>query len=77
MYKATIHLATVEKVKDFVNFASGYSFDIDLISGRYCVNGKSVLGIFSLDNRKDMALEADVPENEIAAFEKALEPFLK
>lgn len=42
-------LDTVEKVKYFVKTSSKYPFDIDLSSGRYVVDGKSIMGIFSFE----------------------------
>ncbi len=45
-------LDTVDKVKNFVQISSRYPFDIDLSSGRYVVDGKSIMGIFSFDLRQ-------------------------
>ena len=44
-----IKLNTVNDIKDFVNRAMLCEFDIDLISGRYIINAKSIMGIISLD----------------------------
>ncbi len=44
-------LDTVDKVKSFVQISSRYPFEIDLSSGRYVVDGKSIMGIFSFDLR--------------------------
>ena len=44
-----IKLSTIEDVKKFVNTVSLYDCDIDLKSGRYVVDAKSIMGIFSLD----------------------------
>lgn len=54
-----ISLNTVEKVKNFVNKVSKYDSDeitLDLISGRYIIDAKSIMGIFSLDLSKDLTL---------------------
>ena len=45
-------------VKDFVNIVSRYDFDIDLVSGRYVVDAKSIMGIFSLDLLSPITLVA-------------------
>lgn len=45
-------LDTVDKVKQFVQISSRYPFEIDLSSGRYVVDGKSIMGIFSFDLRQ-------------------------
>ena len=49
MKTAMIRLDTIQKVKDFVNELVSYSFDVDLVSGKYVVDAKSIMGIFSLD----------------------------
>lgn len=46
-----------ESVKNFVNIVSKYPFDIDLRSGRFIIDAKSLLGIFSLDLSKPITLE--------------------
>lgn len=43
-----IILNSINDVKEFVNIVSKYDFDIDLTSGRYVVDAKSIMGIFSL-----------------------------
>ena len=44
-----IKLNTIEKVKDFVNRVSTFDCDIDIIYGRYVIDGTSIMGIFSLN----------------------------
>lgn len=44
-----ILLDSINSVKNFVNIVNQYDFDIDLTSGRYVVDAKSIMGIFSLD----------------------------
>lgn len=52
MKNLNIMLKSINDVKDFVNIASKYDFDIDLTSGRYVIDAKSIMGIFSLDLSK-------------------------
>ena len=73
MKKANIKLSTIEDVRDFVNTASKYTFEIDLSSGRYIVDAKSIMGIFSLDLMNPIELtvhsdEADGFLDEIKKF---------
>ena len=75
MMTKDIQLTTVERVKDFVNAVSDFDFEVDLISGRYHVNGKSIMGIFSLDLTRSIQLQAEVPADQQAAFAQAIEPF--
>jgi Phosphotransferase system, HPr-related proteins len=49
MKKVTIKLQSIQDVRDFVNLMTTQTIDIDLSSGRYVVDGKSIMGIFSLD----------------------------
>lgn len=58
MKKVFIKLDAVDDVKDFVNIAGKYDFDIDLSSGKYKVDAKSIMGIFSLDLTNKIELTA-------------------
>ena len=58
MEATTIMLNTINDVKDFVNIVAKYDFEIDLVSGRYAVDAKSIMGIFSLDLSKKIRVEA-------------------
>lgn len=49
MKKCTIQLASIKDVRDFVDAVTKYEIEIDLSSGRYVVDAKSIMGIFSLD----------------------------
>ncbi len=57
MKTVTISLGTINDVKTFVNTVSSYEFDVDLVSGRYAVDAKSIMGIFSLDLSKPIKVE--------------------
>ena len=56
MQKVQISLNSIDKVKTFVNTISQYDFDFDLISGRYVIDAKSIMGIFSLDLSQNLKL---------------------
>lgn len=51
-----VSLNSIDKVKVFVNSVSKYDSDFDLISGRYVIDAKSIMGIFSLDLSKPINL---------------------
>ena len=70
-----ISLASIGDVKDFVNIVSKYSCDIDLKSGRYIVDAKSIMGIFSLDLSKpiDLNIHAD---NDVETILAVLKPYV-
>lgn len=68
-----IKLNTVNDIKNFVNRAMMCKFDIDLISGRYTIDAKSIMGIFSLDLSKPINLainEIHAKERELFMFEE-------
>ena len=52
-----ILLSSINDVKNFVNIVSKYDYEIDLTSGRYVVDAKSIMGIFSLDLSKPIKVE--------------------
>ena len=65
-------LSSINDVKEFVNIVSKYDFDVDLTSGRYVVDAKSIMGIFSLNLSKPIKVEVhdDNCDNFIAELEK-------
>ena len=58
MKSVKIRLSTIADVRDFVNIVAKSDVDIDLASGRYLVDGKSIMGIFSLDLLSPITLTA-------------------
>ena len=58
MKKTMVMLDSISAVKDFVSIVSAYDYDVDLASGRYAVDAKSIMGIFSLDLSKPIQLTA-------------------
>ena len=66
MKTSQISLNSIDKVKSFVGAISKFDNDFDLVSGRYVIDAKSIMGIFSLDLSKpiDLSIHADGPELE-------------
>lgn len=58
MKTVEIRLSTIADVRDFVNVVAQSDVEIDLASGRYVVDGKSIMGIFSLDLLSPIKLTA-------------------
>ena len=58
MLEKTIILKNFEAVKNFVDIANTKSYDIELVSGKYVVNAKSIMGVFSLDLTKPLIMVA-------------------
>lgn len=62
----TILLDTVDKVKEFVQRTSKFMYDVQVVSGRFIVDGRSILGIMSLDLSKPVVLNVDERDSEAA-----------
>lgn len=59
-----ISLNSIDKVKSFVNDITKFDYDFDLVSGRYVIDAKSIMGIFSLDLSKPLILNADTEDEQ-------------
>ena len=77
MKTVQISLNSIDKVKNFVNDLTKFNTDFDLVSGRYVVDAKSIMGIFSLDLSKpiDLNIQADEGE-ELDNILKTLAPYI-
>ena len=75
MKTVKISLNSIVKVKSFVNDITKFDYDFDLVSGRYVIDAKSIMGIFSLDLSKpiDLNIHADENMDEILTM---LKPYL-
>ena len=61
----TVHISlnSIDKVKAFVNEITKFDYDFDLVSGRYVIDAKSIMGIFSLDLSKPIELNIHSEKN--------------
>ena len=75
MKTVKISLNSIDKVKSFVNDLTKFDTDFDLVSGRYVIDAKSIMGIFSLDLSKpiDLNIHADAGIDEILEI---LKPYI-
>ena len=75
MKSVKISLNSIDKVKAFVNEVTKFDSDFDLVSGRYVIDAKSIMGIFSLDLSKpiDLNIHNDAQADYIV---NALKPFI-
>lgn len=75
MKTVQISLNSIGKVKSFVNSISQFDYDFDLISGRYVIDAKSIMGIFSLDLSKpiELAIHSDSDIDEVM---EVLKPYI-
>ena len=70
-----ICLNSIDKVKSFVNDITRFDADFDLVSGRYVIDAKSIMGIFSLDLSKPIDLNIHAQE-EMDTILTALQPYI-
>ena len=77
MTNVKVKLASIQDVRNFVDTVTKFNIDIDLSSGRYVVDAKSIMGIFSLDllNPINLTAMTDDADEEKALLE-ALKPFI-
>ena len=75
MKTVQISLNSIDKVKSFVNEITKYDNDFDLVSGRYVIDAKSIMGIFSLDLSKPIDLNIHAEDNVDEVLE-VLKPYM-
>ena len=75
MKTVQISLNSIGKVKSFVNAITQFDFDFDLISGRYVIDAKSIMGIFSFDLSKPLQLNIH-SKNHADEIIKSLEKYI-
>ena len=56
MKTVKVNINTINDVKNFVSIVSRCDYDVDIVSGRYAIDAKSIMGIFSLDLSKELTL---------------------
>jgi hypothetical protein len=79
MITKTILLNSIKKVKDFINTITPFEGQADIVSGRYVINAKSIMGIFSIDlaNPLELNIHVEDPEEfdiDLSEFEYNPEP---
>ncbi len=75
MKSVQISLNSIDKVKSFVNDLAKFDSDFDLVSGRYVIDAKSIMGIFSLDLSKPINLNIH-GDKELPEILETLDPYI-
>ncbi|MCI9582772.1 HPr family phosphocarrier protein [Clostridiaceae bacterium] len=75
MKTVRISLNSIDKVKSFVNDLAKFDADFDLVSGRYVIDAKSIMGIFSLDLSKPIDLNVH-SETQVDEILTVLAPYI-
>ena len=75
MKSVKVNINSIEKVKSLVNIVAQFEYDVDLISGRYIIDAKSIMGVFSLDLSEpiELIIHSDSDCKDILSL---LEPFI-
>ena len=75
MTTVQIMLNSIDKVKNFVNDITRFDSDFDLVSGRYVIDAKSIMGIFSLDLSKPINLSIH-SDSDLEQIMDTLKPYI-
>ena len=70
-----VSLSSIEDVRQFVNAATCCPCEVDVLSGRYVVDAKSIMGLFSLDLSQPVRVEVHGSDSEREAFEQSVSAF--
>ena len=76
MKTVKISLNSIDKVKAFVNDVTNFNTDFDLVSGRYVIDAKSIMGIFSLDLSKPINLNIHAEGSTLDTILAVVEPYV-
>lgn len=74
MTEFNVKITTINDVKKFVSTVMTFDYDIDLVSGRYAIDAKSIMGIFSIDLSKELKLIAHT--DDAAELKEAVNEFI-
>lgn len=74
MRTVQVNINSIDKVKAFVNTVNNFNSDFDLVSGRFVIDAKSIMGIFSLDLSKPITL--NIYNDDDATIMESLKPFI-
>lgn len=78
MKEFQVSLNSIDKVKTFVEKMSKYPFDIDIVSGRYVIDAKSIMGIFSLNLENLLTVIPHTDDEEsLAKFSDDIKEYMK
>lgn len=76
MKTVQINLNTIDKVKSFVNTIVRFDCDFDIVSGRYVIDAKSIMGIFSANLSKPLQLKIYADDESMESILEALKPYI-
>ena len=72
-----VSLSSIEDVRQFVNAATCCPCEVDVLSGRYVIDAKSIMGLFSIDLSKPVTVRLSQGGPEAEALKAALAPYVR
>jgi phosphotransferase system HPr-like phosphotransfer protein len=76
MEKLTIGFAEIKDIENFVEIVAKYNFDVKLAQGKYEVDGKSLMGIFTLDISRPIEILFDTNKDESKVFVQEIQKYI-
>ena len=76
MFIFSVSLSSVDDIKAFCDAAATYPSDVDVRAGRYLINAKSIMGLFSLDMSKPVQVELQGSQEDCDAFKASIARFV-
>ena len=77
MYPFYVSLSSIEDVKKFVDAANHCDCEVDVLSGRYIINAKSIMGLFSIDLSAPIRVEVHGTDAQGESFRRAVGRFVE
>ena len=72
-----VALSSIDDVKHFVDAASRCPCEVDVLSGRYVINAKSIMGLFSIDLSAPIRVEVHGTDAQGESFRRAVGRFVE
>ena len=76
MFQCKVNLNSIDSVKEFVNVVAKFDIDMELVSGRYVIDAKSIMGIFSLDLSKPVEFTIHAEESRCSDLLEQISKFI-
>lgn len=76
MSEAVVLLDNIEKVKSFVSITTKFEAEMDLVSGRYIIDAKSIMGIFSMDLSKPVIVKIHEGKESVEDIMEAIKEYV-
>lgn len=76
MNKITINFKELKDIENFIRITGKYNFNVTLSQSKYEVDGKSLMGILSLDVIKPITVIIQNEDETVEDFKKEIQPYV-